>query len=146
VGSSGIPEVKVVITGEDRGVAAAIKELSSQLKSLKSTQQEVAESSLSLSSAMEGFGAIVAGLKIIEFAKDIVTSATSMARLSTATGISAGTLSVYRQAASDAGVSQDKVNTGMIRLSSSIVKPGRLETERGRVSTPQHQPERLCGS
>jgi len=116
------PEIRVTLTAEDKGVSAAIKELGNQLSQLKQKQNEVADSSLNLKSAFDAVISSAVVLKVIEFGKEVVKTATDMARLSAATGISAGTLSVYRQAAGDAGVSQDKVNTGLIRLSTNIVK------------------------
>ena len=48
------PEIKVRLTSEDTGVAAAIRQLGEQLKTLKSQQQDLASSSRSSSREIAG--------------------------------------------------------------------------------------------
>jgi hypothetical protein len=121
VGSSGVPDVRVAITGEDRGVAAAIKELSVQLKGLKETQKEVSESSLTLASAFEAIIGTETILKLVEFGKETLNAAVAIEKLSQKTGVGAETLSVFRKAADDTGTPLDKVDTGITKLAKSIV-------------------------
>ena len=63
------PDVKLQITAEDQGVAAAVKQLTGQLQSLKAQEQETAESSVSMASAFEGLLGVLAVEKVIEFGK-----------------------------------------------------------------------------
>ena len=56
MGTSPAPEVRVKITGEDTGVSAAIKELSTQLQQLKRTQDDASNSATRLGAAERGAG------------------------------------------------------------------------------------------
>ena len=56
MGSSPAPEIKVKLTGEDTGVSAAIKELSTQLQQLKRTQDDASTSASRLGAAERGAG------------------------------------------------------------------------------------------
>lgn len=56
MGSSPAPEIKVKLTGEDTGVSAAIKELSTQLQQLKRTQDDASNSATRLGAAERGAG------------------------------------------------------------------------------------------
>jgi hypothetical protein len=51
------PEVRVTLTAEDAGVAAAIRELNSQLKTLKTTQDRVTESTTKSAGAFKSMAA-----------------------------------------------------------------------------------------
>ncbi|MCU1317430.1 MAG: phage tail length tape-measure protein [Candidatus Acidoferrum typicum] len=53
------PEIKVLLTAEDTGVAAAIKELTSQLKTLKAAQDATAQSGQNLATAERRVGSEV---------------------------------------------------------------------------------------
>ena len=73
------PEIKVTLTAEDRGVAAAIKELGNQLSQLKQKQQEVAESSILLKNAFDAVIPSAVILKVVEFGQEVLqTSSTSI--------------------------------------------------------------------
>src|ERR1700733_3458229 len=93
------PEVKVQITAEDQGVAAAIKQLTSQLQTLKDQEAETAESTISLGEAFESLVAILAVEKFAEFGKEVFDTTNKILKLSQVTGISTETLSVYASAA-----------------------------------------------
>jgi uncharacterized protein Yka (UPF0111/DUF47 family) len=56
MGTTPAPEIRVKITGEDTGVAAAIKELSTQLQQLKRTQDDAGSSAQKLGAAERGAG------------------------------------------------------------------------------------------
>ena len=56
MGSAPAPEIKVKLTGEDTGVSAAIKELSTQLQQLKRTQDDASTSASRLGAAERGAG------------------------------------------------------------------------------------------
>jgi hypothetical protein len=110
------PEVKIKITAEDQGVAAAIKNLTSQLQSIKDKEAEVADSTLDLTSAFAGLIQVLAVEKILEFGKEVFNAGVSIARLAQVTGISSETLSVYTQAAKDAGGGVDEMQGGLKKL------------------------------
>jgi len=56
MGTAPAPEIKVKLTGEDTGVSAAIKELSTQLQQLKRTQDDASTSASRLGAAERGAG------------------------------------------------------------------------------------------
>src|SRR5580658_7572707 len=115
------PEIKVKLTAEDTGVAAAIKELTSSLKNLKTQQDTTASSSLNLAKAFEGIAVGAAAFKLIEFGKSVFDSATQIARASQITGVSAQMLGVFHKAAGDLGISVEVVDKSFVKLSKSIL-------------------------
>jgi hypothetical protein len=116
------PEIKVTLTAEDRGVAAAIKELGNQLSQLKQKQQEVAESSISLKNAFDAVISSAVILKVVEFGKEVLQTSLNIDRLSQKTGLSAGFLSTFSKAAEGSGVSTEQVSTSLGRLATNITK------------------------
>ena len=115
------PDVKVRLTADDTGVAAAIKELALQLKNLKKQQDETAGSSLSLSRAFQGLALGAAAYKIAEFGKQMFDATAQIIRASQVTGASAQTLAVFHKAAEDLGISTEAVDKGFVKLSRSIL-------------------------
>lgn len=116
------PEIKVKITGEDAGVAAAIKELSNQLTQLKSKTKEVQGSTLDLKAAFETLIASEVVLKIVEFGKEVYNTTLNIERMSQRTGLSAGLLSTFGKAAESSGASTEQVNTALSKLALNITK------------------------
>jgi hypothetical protein len=116
------PDVRLQISAEDQGVAAAVKQLTTQLQSLKTQEQATAESSLSLSSAFESLLGVLAVEKIIGFGKEVFNTTTNILKLSNVTGVSTETLSVYAAAATDAGVSFDEVSAGITKLATIVTQ------------------------
>jgi hypothetical protein len=116
------PEIKVILTGEDRGVAAAIKELGNQLSTLKQKEQEVAESSFNLAGAFQALVASAVVLKLAEFGKEVFTTSLNMARLSEKIGVSSGFLSTFSKAAESSGVSTEQVSISLGRLATNITQ------------------------
>lgn len=116
------PEIKVKLTAEDTGVAAAIKELGNQLKGLKKTQDDTASSAISMTSAFKALVSVLAVEKFAAFGRDVLASATSIARASQITGASTQTLGVFQKTAEDLGVSSEAVNKGFVKLSKSILE------------------------
>jgi len=114
------PDVKVRLTAEDTGVAAAIKELTSQLKNLKKQQDETAGSSFSLSRAMSGIAGVAATIGLARIGKEAFDSAVNIGKMSDKTGLSTQTLSVFHKVAGDVGASTEAVDRGLIRASRSI--------------------------
>ena len=114
------PEIKVKLTAEDAGVSAAIKELGSQLKTLKKTQDETAASSFSLSKAFSAISASAAALGLLKFGKDAFESAVNIGKLSDKTGISTQTLSVFHKVAEDVGAATENVDKALIKAAKSI--------------------------
>jgi len=119
---SDAPEIKVKLTAEDTGVAAAIKELGQNLKNLKTQQDATAGSSIKMADAFKGLVAAIAVEKFAEFGKATLESATAIARASQITGASAQTLGVFRKTADDLGVSSEAVDKGFVKLSRSILE------------------------
>lgn len=115
------PEIKVKLTAEDTGVAAAIKELGNQLKGLRKDQDDTATSASGLAAAFKGIVAVLAVEKFAAFGRDVLASATSIARASQITGASTQTLGVFRKTADDLGVSSEAVDKGFIKLSRSLL-------------------------
>jgi hypothetical protein len=116
------PEIKVKLTAEDTGVAAAIKELGNQLKNVKKSQDETAGSALSLKNAWGSLAAIAATIGLARFAKDAFDSAVNIGKMADKTGLSTQTLSVFHKVADDVGVSTDAVDKALIRGAKSITE------------------------
>jgi hypothetical protein len=116
------PDVKVKITAEDGGVAAAIKQLIAQLQTLKSKEKEVADSTKGLKEAFQGFIEILAVEKLAEFGNEVFQSGVKIARLSQVTGISTETISVYAQAVKDAGGEVGDMQASLGKLSTVITQ------------------------
>jgi hypothetical protein len=116
------PEVKIKLTAEDQGVAAAIRQLTQNLNDLKSKQSEVADSAGDLSEAFKGLLAVVAVDKIAEFGEEVFDAGVKIARLSQSTGISTETLSTYAQAAKDTGTNVDAMQSGIARLAGVLTQ------------------------
>lgn len=114
------PEIKVKLTAEDTGVAAAIKELGVQLKNLKTQEQETAASSLSLGSALRTIAGAGVALQIGLIAKSALDSAVNIGKMADKTGASTQTLSVLHHAAEELGVSTESVDKALVRASKSI--------------------------
>jgi hypothetical protein len=117
-----VPEIKVKLTAEDTGVASAIKELTSQLKTLKKQQDETAESGLSLAKAFESIAAAGAVLEIGKIGKEAFDSAVNIGKMADKTGITTQTLSVFHKVASDVGASTESVDKGLLKAASSITQ------------------------
>lgn len=116
------PEIKVKLTAEDTGVSAAIKELTSQLKTLKKQQDETAGSALSLKNAFAGIVAIGGTLELGRIAKDAFDSAVAIGKMADKTGITTQTLSVFHHVAEELGVSVEGVDKGLGKAARSITE------------------------
>jgi hypothetical protein len=114
------PEVKIKLTAEDQGVAAAIKNLTAQLQSIKDKEAEVADSTLDLADAFTGLIAVLGVEKLAEFGSEVFNAGVKIARLSQVTGVSSETLSVYSQAAKDAGGNSEQMQSGIQKLSTVL--------------------------
>ncbi len=110
------PEIKIQITAEDQGVAAAIKNLTANLTALKDKQAEVAGSTTDLKGAMQGLISVLAIEQFAAFGKQVFDSGVKIAKLAQVTGISAETLSVYAQATKNAGGDVDAMKSGIDKL------------------------------
>ncbi|HEX9255858.1 MAG TPA: hypothetical protein VF938_09940, partial [Candidatus Angelobacter sp.] len=105
----------------DQSLLAVISKLREELKLLKSQQDQLGSSALDLSKAWRQLGALAATLKLAEFAKDAFDSVIQIGRLSEATGISTQTLSVFRKATQDMGLSHEVADTAVKRLAKSML-------------------------
>lgn len=114
------PEVKVKLTAEDTGVAAAIRQLGQELKNLKQTQREVAEGAISLRKAFELFAVVREALKLRELGKEAADSAINIGKMADKTGISTETLSVFHKVAGDMAVSVEAVDKGLLKGAGTI--------------------------
>jgi hypothetical protein len=116
------PEIKVKLTAEDTGVSAAIKELTSQLKTLKKQQDETAGSGFSLAKAFQGIAAAGALLELGRIGKDAFESAINIGKMADKTGLSTEALSVFHHVAEELGVSTESVDKALIRGAKSITE------------------------
>jgi hypothetical protein len=116
------PEIKVKLTAEDTGVAAAIKELGNQLKTLKTQEKETAASAISLGSALRGLAAAGAALEFGLIAKSAFDSAVNIGRMADKTGASTQSLSVFHHVAEELGVSTESVDKALVKASKSITQ------------------------
>jgi len=116
------PEIKVKLTAEDTGVAAAIKDLTAQLKTLKKQQDETAESAFTLKKAFEGLVVVGGLLKLEEIGKEAFNSAVNIGKMADKTGLSTQTLSVFHKVADDMSVSVETVDKGLQKAASTITQ------------------------
>ncbi|MGH7226993.1 MAG: hypothetical protein ACRELF_27575, partial [Gemmataceae bacterium] len=117
------PQIKVKLTAEDQGVAAAIKELGNNLKNLKTRQDETAGSAIRLADAFKGLLAAIAIDRLVDFGKEVFESGVNIARMTQMTGASASTLSAaYYKASEELGIGTDVVDKAFVRLSKSIIE------------------------
>jgi hypothetical protein len=114
------PEIKVRLTAEDAGVAAAIKELGLQLKNLKTQQDETASSGLNLSRAFNLIAASAALIRLEQIGKAAFDSTVNIGNMAAKTGIGTEALSVFHFAAQQAGVSTEVVDKALLRAARSI--------------------------
>src|SRR5260370_17984107 len=68
------PEIKVKLTAEDTGVAAAIKSLGDRLSELKTQSKDTSASFVNLKSAFDSLIASAVVYKIVEFGKEVFTA------------------------------------------------------------------------
>jgi hypothetical protein len=116
------PEIKVKLTAEDQGVSAAIKELTSQLKTLKKQQDETATSGFSLAKAFQGIAAGAALIGLARIGKEAFDSAINIGKMADKTGISTQALSVFHHVAEELGVSTESVDKALTRAAKSITE------------------------
>lgn len=116
------PEIKVKLTAEDTGVSAAIKELTSQLKNLKKSQDETAASGFSLANAFKGIVAAAGAIELARIGKDAFDSAVNIGKMADKTGLTTQTLSVFHHVAEEVGVSTEAVDKGITRAAKSITE------------------------
>jgi hypothetical protein len=116
------PEIRVKLSAEDTGVAAAIRQLGQELKNLKKNEQEASEGAISLSKAFEGIVAIGGLLKLEEIGKEAFNAAVDISKMSDKTGLSTETLSVFHKVAEDVGASTEGVDKALIKAAKSITE------------------------
>ena|GEM_PF-2421354 len=116
------PEIKVKLTAEDTGVAAAIRSLSDRLKDLKKSQDQVTTSTELMTKAYEKLAGIGAAIGIEEFGRAAFNSAIEIGKMADKTGISTQTLSVFHKVAEDVGASTEAVDKGLQKAAKSITE------------------------
>ncbi len=116
------PEVKIKVTAEDQGVAAAIKALGDQLKDLKNQAKDTKSELGDLSGVLDKVISAELVYKVAEFGKEVFEATVNIERMSQKTGLSAGLLSTYGKAAEASGASSEQMNVAITRLASSITK------------------------
>lgn len=103
------PEVKVVVTAEDQGVSAAISNLASELRNLKTQEEATARSSLNLASTFRHIVEAVGAYRLLKFGEDVMENAVAVGNLSRTIGVSASTISVFRHVSEETGVSWERI-------------------------------------
>lgn len=116
------PEVKVKLTAEDTGVAAAIKALGTQLQDIKTKSKDTAGGLSELGDAFDKLISAEIVLKVVEFGKEVFNTSVQIERMSQKTGLSAGLLSTFGKAAESSGASTEQVNTALGRLATNITQ------------------------
>jgi hypothetical protein len=119
---SDAPEIKVKLTAEDTGVSAAIKELGSQLKNLKKSEDEAAGGASNLAKAFQGIAAAGALLGFAKIGKDAFDSAVGISHMADKTGLTTQTLSVFHKVAGDVGASTEGIDKALIKATKSITE------------------------
>jgi len=114
------PEIKVKLTAEDTGVAAAIKELGVQLKNLKTQEEATASSAITLGSALRGIASAGAVLEFGLIGKAAFDSAVNIGKMADKTGLSTQTLSVFHHVAEELGVSTETVDKSLVKAARSV--------------------------
>lgn len=116
------PEVKVKLTAEDTGVAAAIKSLGDRLSELKTQSKDTTSSFGELKNVLGSLVSAAAVYKLVEFGKEVFNTTVSIERMSQRTGLSAGMLSTFNDAAEESGVATEQANQAIGRLATSVTK------------------------
>lgn len=119
---SDAPQIKVSLTAEDTGVAAAIKALGDRLAELRQQQKQTADSALDLKGVFDKLISAEIVYKIVEFGKEVFNATVNVERMSQRTGLSAGLLSTMGKAAEASGVSTEQTNVAVTRLATSVTK------------------------
>lgn len=114
------PEVKVKLTAEDQGVAAAVRALSQELKNLKNQQDETRSSAVDLKGAFHDLIGAIAVERIIAFGKEILDSAVNIGNMSQKTGIATTTISVFHKVAEDTGIAVEAVDRGLVKAAKTV--------------------------
>src|SRR6267378_1913751 len=126
------PEIKVKLTAEDTGVSAAIKELTSQLKTLKKQQDETASSGLSLKNAFAGIVAAAGALEFGRIGKEAFDSAVNIGKMADKTGLTTQTLSVFHHVAEETGIATEGVDRALGKAARTVT-----QFEQGSVKAAQ---------
>lgn len=105
----------------DQSLLNTIKALREEMKNLKSQQDSLASSALNLSNAWGALVKLGATMAIAKLGRDAFEAAVSIGRMQQITGASAETLSVYRKAAEDVGVSHEALDKGVQKFAKSLM-------------------------
>lgn len=116
------PEIKVKLTAEDTGVAAAIKSLGDRLSELKTKSTETTNSFGGLKGVLDKLIGAEVIYKVVEFGKEVFNTTVQIERLSQRTGLSAGMLSTFNDAAEESGVASEQSSQAIGRLATSVTK------------------------
>jgi hypothetical protein len=116
------PEIKVRLTAEDTGVAAAIRQLGLELKNLKASEQQAAEGAFTLGKAFEALAIVEVARKIEELGREAFDSAINIGKMADKTGLSTETLSVFHKVAEDMAVSTEAVDKGIGKAAKTITE------------------------
>lgn len=121
------PNVAIRFTAEDDGVAAAVRELSSQLRGLTT---QAARTDDAVRQSAKGFNAMARSLadvataigvvRLAGFVRETVTAADEIGKLAQKTGASAETLSALAVAGQTADVSLDQLTTSFRFLNKNV--------------------------
>lgn len=107
------PEVKVVLTAEDQGVAAAIRQLGEELKNLKTHEATAASGALNLRDAFRSLIGALSLYSALDFGKKILDDGVAVGNLSRTIGVSSSTVSVFKHVSEETGVSWERIGRSL---------------------------------
>ena len=116
------PEVKVTLTAEDQGLSAALRQLSQELKNVKTQQDQTASSSMKLGDAFKYLLEAISIDRIVEFGKEILDTAVQVGNLARTIGVSSSTISVFRHVSEQTGASWERISRSLAMGARRIVE------------------------
>lgn len=117
------PDVRLRIGAEgEQEVIAALKELATRLREVKSAGKETSDTLGTLKEGFKTLIEVIAVERLLEFGKEAFQAGLQIAKLSKATDIGSGTLSVYTNQANDFGVKAGQVEAAVVSLGTKTIQ------------------------
>jgi hypothetical protein len=115
------PQVNVAlgVTGQEQ-VAAALRQLASELGKVKEQEDRTQQSTLALGTLFKSFIGYEVINRMRQFGQEVFTSAVQIGKLSQITGVTAPTLSVMSVAAAKLGVETQALGKGIVILEKNL--------------------------
>ncbi|HLW82550.1 MAG TPA: hypothetical protein VKS20_10980 [Candidatus Acidoferrales bacterium] len=107
------PEIKVVLTAEDQGVAAAVRQLGDELKNLKTHEATAASGAITLRDAFRSLVGALSLYSAINFGKKILDDGVAIGNLARIIGVSSSTVSVFKHVSEETGVSWERIGRSL---------------------------------